>query len=56
MARSISSRVLVFTEIERQENCSPGPYPPILSPFIDEIKLGEVVHGFPSEGLDHMRP
>jgi hypothetical protein len=56
MARSISFLVLVFTEIKRQENCSPSPCPSILSPLIDEIKLGQIFHRLPSECLDHVRP
>ena len=55
MARSIALRVSVFTEIERQENPSPGPGPLALLLPIDEIKLGQVVHGLPCEGFDHVK-
>ncbi len=55
LARSISFRVSVFTKIERQENRSPGPGPLALLLPIDGIKLGQVVHGFPREGLDHVK-
>ena len=56
MPDNIPFRVSVFTEIERQENPSPGPGPPALLLPIDEIKLGQVLHGFPSKCLDHVKP
>jgi hypothetical protein len=56
LARIVSFRVSVFTEIKRQENRSPGPDPLVLLLLIDEIKLGQVVHGFPCEGLDQLKP
>ena len=56
MAGSIPFRVSVFTEMERQENSSPGPGPLALLLLIDEIKLGQVVHGLPCEGFDHVKP
>jgi hypothetical protein len=56
MARSFSLRVSVFTEIEWQENRSSSPGPLALLLLTDEIKLGQVVHGLPCEGLDHVKP
>lgn len=56
MPDSIPFRVSVFTEIERQENPSPGPGPPALLLPIDEIKLGQIVHGLPCEGLGDLNP
>jgi hypothetical protein len=56
MADTIPFRVSAFTEIERQENPSPGPGPPAPLLPIDEIKLGQIVHGFPSQCLDHVKP
>jgi hypothetical protein len=56
MADGIPFRVSVFTEIERQENPSPGPGLPALLLPIDEIKLGQIVHRLPCESFDHVNP
>jgi hypothetical protein len=55
-AGSIPLRVSVFMEVKRQENPSPGPGPLALLLPIDEIKLGRIVHGLPSQCLDHVKP
>jgi hypothetical protein len=56
LARIVSFRVSVLTEMKRQENRSPGPGPLARLMPADEIKLGEVVYRLPCEGFDHVRP